>query len=215
MKIGVIQATSQKEKNELLFQTVHTATEERGFEVLNFGVFADETIEYSYVETALHISLLLASKAVDFIVTGCSSGQGMMLACNALPNVICGYTPTATDAYLFGRINDGNAVSIPLGLGFGWAGEIELKNIASNLFSEPFGVGYPVSDSQRKREDALLVKQFYEVSQKDILQIFPELDTSLLNKVLCRKNIIDYILSNSQHPELIQLICRLRDKSLK
>ena len=30
------------------------------------------------------ISLLIESGAVDFVVTGCSSGQGMMLACNSL-----------------------------------------------------------------------------------------------------------------------------------
>lgn len=45
----------------------------------------------SYIETALCISLLLESKCADFIVTGCSSGQGMTLACNSLPGVLCGY----------------------------------------------------------------------------------------------------------------------------
>ena len=42
----------------------------------------------SYVEIALEICLLISSKAVDFIVTGCSSGQGMMIACNSLPHLI-------------------------------------------------------------------------------------------------------------------------------
>ena len=36
------------------------------------------------------------------------------------------YRCTAMD--LFGRINDGNAVSLPLGLNFGWAGEINLQS---------------------------------------------------------------------------------------
>ena len=91
MKIGVIQATSQKDKNELLNQCVVTAGEPYGHEVINFDCFADEPGSYSYIEIAVLVSLLLASGAVDFVVTGCSSGQGMMLACNSLPNIICGY----------------------------------------------------------------------------------------------------------------------------
>lgn len=34
-------------------------------------------VNYSYIQTAVNISLLLESGAVDFAVTGCSSGQGM------------------------------------------------------------------------------------------------------------------------------------------
>ena len=77
MKIGVIQASSQKEKNAMLFQCVQKAIAKNGRddEVINFGVFEDEETVCSYVETALGISLLLSSQAVDFIVTGCSSGE--------------------------------------------------------------------------------------------------------------------------------------------
>lgn len=32
------------------------------------------------------------------MVTGCSSGQGMMLACNSLPGVLCGYVGSPSDA---------------------------------------------------------------------------------------------------------------------
>ena len=97
MKIGIIQGTSQIEKNSILYE----CTKEYG-EVINFGCFENED-NYSYVEIALEICLLISSKAVDFIVTGCSSGQGMMMiACNSLPHLICGYLPTPQDAYLFG-----------------------------------------------------------------------------------------------------------------
>ena len=59
--------------------------------VQKYRVFANESVEYSYVETAMLISILLESKAVDFVIAGCSSGQGMMLACNSLPSILCGY----------------------------------------------------------------------------------------------------------------------------
>ena len=128
MRIGVIQASSQKSKNEALYRCTCRAVENNGRQdtVVNFGVFPDQDASFSYIETALNISLLLSSGAVDFIVTGCSSGQGMMLACNSLPGVLCGFVQTPQDAYLFGRINGGNAASLPLGLNYGWLGEINL-----------------------------------------------------------------------------------------
>ena len=60
------------------------------------------------------------------------------------------YRCTAMD--LFGRINDGNAVSLPLGLNFGWAGEINLQCTIEKLFADAFGIGYPPEDAERKRE---------------------------------------------------------------
>jgi len=151
MKVGVIQASSQKEKNDEIFKCVTSAVEPLGYEVVNFGVFADSSQNFSYIEIAICISLLLSSKVIDFVVTGCSSGQGMMLACNSLPGVLCGYTPTPQDAFLFGRINNGNAVSLPLGLNFGWCGEINLQCTLSKLFDGPFGEGYPIRDADRKK----------------------------------------------------------------
>lgn len=59
----------------------------------------------------------------------------MMLACNSLPNVICGYVENPQDAFLFGRINNGNAVSIPLGLNFG---EIQPESALHSPIATPF-----------------------------------------------------------------------------
>jgi len=174
MKIGVIQASSQIEKNTILYE----CTKDYG-EVINFGCFEDEE-NYSYVEIALEICLLISSQAVDFIVTGCSSGQGMMIACNSLPNLICGYLPTPQDAYLFGRINDGNVASLPLGLNYGWAGEINLKATLQQLFEEPFGIGYPLKDAKRKIEDTKKIKI--------ILLLQQMLTTNFKYQVLIRKD---------------------------
>ena len=106
MKIGVIQASSVSNKNELLYKTVKQYAKKH--EVINFGCFDNED-NYSYIDISIEIGLLLATKSIDFIVTGCSSGQGMMLACNNMPGVICGYAPTPMDAYLFAQINNGNS----------------------------------------------------------------------------------------------------------
>ena len=39
MKIAVIQASSQKDKNLLLYKSVQNAVRKKGYEVVNFGVF--------------------------------------------------------------------------------------------------------------------------------------------------------------------------------
>ena len=188
MKIGIIQGTSQIDKNSILYE----CTKEYG-EVTNFGCFENED-NYSYVEIALEICLLISSKAVDFIVTGCSSGQGMMIACNSLPHLICGYLPTPQDAYLFGRINDGNVASLPLGLNYGWAGEINLKATLQQLFEEPFGIGYPLKDAKRKKKIPRN-KRIKSISKKDVITFLDELDQQMINKILSKKNVIDYILN--------------------
>ena len=96
MKIGIIQVSSQAGKNRLLFDTVKKYAVND--EVINFGCTENEPESFSYIEISVLAGLLLASEAVDFIVTGCSSGQGMMLACNSFPGVLCGYVPTPADA---------------------------------------------------------------------------------------------------------------------
>ena len=206
MKIGVIQATSQKDKNELLYHASAAAARPYGHEVINFGCFADEPYSFSYIEIAVAVSLLLASGAVDFVVTGCSSGQGMMLACNSLPDVICGYVETPQDAFLFGRINDGNAVSIPLGLNFGWAGEINLQCTIEKLFSGAFGIGYPPEDAERKRQDTLLLKKINALAKRRAVDVFEQLSKELMQKVFLKQNVIKYILDCGRNREVLDFI---------
>lgn len=206
MKIGIIQASSQKEKNLLLYNCTIEAAKKYGHEVINFGCFENEAENYSYIEIAVEISLLLASKAVDFIITGCSSGQGMMLACNSLPGVICGYVENPQDAFLFGRINDGNAVSYPLGLNFGWSGEINLKCTLEKLFDGPFGEGYPMKDAERKKKDTLLLKEINALTKREMTEIFTELNLELMKKALQRENVVEYILKYGNNAELAALI---------
>ena len=151
MKIGVIQASSQAEKNKLIFHTVSKYAPS-GAEVINFGCTIDEPNEYSYIDISILVGWLLAGKAVDFVVTGCSSGQGMMLACNSMPGVLCGYAPTPKDAFLFAQINNGNAVSLPLGEDYTWSGSENFDKTIEALFSEPFGQGYPKGGGREKAQ---------------------------------------------------------------
>ncbi|MCL2112320.1 MAG: RpiB/LacA/LacB family sugar-phosphate isomerase [Streptococcaceae bacterium] len=75
MKIAVIQASTQIARNHLLFEETKRATEHLGAEVFNFGVVENEE-NFSYIQISLCIGLLLNSGAIDYVVTGCSSGNG-------------------------------------------------------------------------------------------------------------------------------------------
>lgn len=211
MKIGMIQASSQSDKNSILKNSVNMAVRGKEHEVINFGVFGEEKRTYSYVKIALCISLLIESKAVDFVVTGCSSGQGMMLACNSLPGILCGYIENPSDAYLFGRINDGNVVSYPLGLNFGWAGEINLQSTMNALFEEPFGIGYPVEDADRKKEDTKLIKHINSLSKKSLIDVLPELDKEFVRAALSYDCVYSYIMEHGKDINLKRMMESMRD----
>ena len=206
MKIGVIQATSQAKKNKLLYHCTANAVKKHGYEVINFGCYEDESCSFSYIEIAVMISMLLSSKSIDFVVTGCSSGQGMMIACNSLPDVICGYVENPQDAFLFGRINDGNSVSVPLGLNFGWAGEINLQYKIEKLFEDEFGIGYPPEDADRKKQDTLLLKEINALTKRNAIDVFKQLDKTLIQKVLKKHNVVEYILEHGRKKEVLEFI---------
>ena len=197
MKIGVIQASSQAAKNQIIYDAVSKYAP-KGAEVINFGCKTEEKEKYSYIEISVLVGLLLASKAVDFVFTGCSSGQGMMLACNSMPGVLCGYAPTPKDAYLFAQINDGNAISVPLGEEYTWTGIENFEETVKALFSEPFGQGYPKSEAARKLEDTKKLKEIRRDGQIDFKELFGKLDASMIEKIKKKTDVIKYVEVNGK-----------------
>lgn len=204
MKIGVIQASSQSEKNKLIFDTVSKYAADS--EVINFGCLDGEEEKYSYIEISLLAGLLLASGSVDLIVTGCSSGQGMMLALNNIPGVLCGYIPSPEDAYLFAQINNGNAVSLPLGEDYSWRGLDNFDKTLAKLFSEPFGQGYPKSEAERKLKDTALLKNLRNKSHISVSDFYRSLDSGLIQKIFTKKDVIEFVIENGKEPSLSEWI---------
>ena len=201
MTIGVIQASSQAQKNSLLFNMVKRYAPDSV--VVNFGCKENEEEKYSYIEISLLTGLLLASGSVDFIVTGCSSGQGMMLACNNMPGVLCGYAPSPMDAYLFAQINNGNAISVPLGEDYTYTGIDNLERTIEKLFSEPFGQGYPKGQEERKLKDTSLLKNIREKSQVRTIELMQSLDTVIVDKIKKKRDVIEFIINNGKNEEIV------------
>ena len=204
MKIAVIQETTQMSKNKALFKATESAADETD-EVINFGVFQGDPM-LSYVQVSILVGLLLNSQAVDYVVTGCSSGNGMDIACNSLPNVTCGYLPTPSDAFLFGRINHGNCASVPLGLNYGWSGELNLKYTLEKLFDGPMNVGYPQDSADRKQKDALMQQKIKQIAQTNMVDILKKLPTEFLKGVYMKKDVLEYIFKNGQNSQLVNFL---------
>ena len=122
MKIAVINENSQADKNSIIVNELKKVAEAKGYEVYNYGMCSsNDENQITYVEAGLCTAILINSGVADFVVTGCGTGEGAMLAANSFPNVLCGHICDPSDAYMFSQINDGNAISIPFAKGFGWA----------------------------------------------------------------------------------------------
>ena len=110
MKIALINENSQAAKNAQVEEVLKKVVEPKGHEVFNYGMYsAEDEHQLTYVQNGILAAILLNSGAADYVVTGCGTGEGAMLACNAFPGVLCGHIVDPSDAYMFAQINDGNA----------------------------------------------------------------------------------------------------------
>lgn len=111
MKIALINENSQAAKNELIAASLKKVVEPMGHIVYNYGMYtADDAAQLTYVQVGILGAVLLNSGAADYVITGCGTGEGAMLAMNSFPNVLCGHVEDPVDAYTFAHVNDGNAV---------------------------------------------------------------------------------------------------------
>lgn len=199
MKIALITENSQAAKNELIHTALKTVAEPLGHTVFNYGMYTPEDkASLTYVMNGLLAGILLNSKAADFVVTGCGTGMGSMLACNAMPGVFCGLVVDPTDAFLFGQINDGNAVSMPYAKGFGWAAELNLQDCYRKLFDGERGLGYPKERAAIMARNRGILSQVKAVACKDMLSVLREIDQDLLKAAIAGEKFAELFFPNCQ-----------------
>ena len=68
------------------------------------------------------------------------------------------------------------------------------------------GQGYPKSEAARKLEDTKLLKNIRKASQVTMADLLKSLDKPLLDKVLSKKDVIEYIVKHGNDEELSLLI---------
>ena len=203
MKIALINENSQAAKNAVIEKALRKVAEGKGYEVVNYGMYAaDDEAQLTYVQNGILAAVLLNSGAADFVVTGCGTGEGAMLALNSFPGVICGHVATPLDAYTFAQINDGNAISLPFALGFGWGGDLNLEYIFEKLFCEPSGGGYPKERAVPEQRNKKILDQVKLVTYKTMEEILPALDQELVKGAFAGKNFKEYFFADATNESL-------------
>lgn len=182
MRIALINENSQAAKNTMIYNALKKVADQYGFDVDNYGMYtAEDEAQLTYVQAGILAAALLNSGAADYVITGCGTGEGAMLACNSFPGVICGHVEDALDAYTFAQINDGNAISLPFAKGFGWGGDLNLEYIFEKLFCEPSGQGYPRERAVPEQRNKKILDEVRKVTFKeDLTEIFKGLDQELV-----------------------------------
>ncbi|NQE64962.1 RpiB/LacA/LacB family sugar-phosphate isomerase [Caulobacter sp. RHG1] len=199
MKIALITENSQAAKNQTIHAALTAVAEPMGHQVFNYGMYtAEDKASLTYVMNGLLAAILLNSKAADFVVTGCGTGMGAMLACNAMPGVFCGLVIDPTDAFLFGQINDGNAISMPYAKGFGWAAELNLQDVYRKLFEGERGLGYPKERAEIMAKNRGILKGLKEVTCNDMLTVLKNVDQDLLKAAIAGEKFQEYFFANAQ-----------------
>ncbi len=150
--------------------------------------------------------ILINSKAADFVVTGCGTGMGSMLACNAVPGVFCGLVIDPTDAFLFAQINDGNAISMPYAKGFGWAAELNLQDCYRKLFDGESGLGYPKERAAIMAKNRGILADVKAASCHDMLTVMKSVDQDLLKSAIAGERFSEYFFANAQDEAIVEYI---------
>ena len=189
MKIALINENSQAAKNGIIVDTLKKVVEPLGHEVYNYGMYsAEDEAQLTYVQIGILTAVLINSGAADFVITGCGTGEGAMLACNSFPKVLCGHIESPLDAYLFSQVNDGNAIALPFAENFGWGGELNLQYIFEKLFCAPGGGGYPKERVVPEQRNKRILDEVKKVTHRDMVSILEDLDQELAKGALSGAN---------------------------
>lgn len=208
MRIALINENSQAAKNDMIYSTLKKVADSKGFEVDNYGMYsADDKSQLTYVQNGILAAILLNSGAADFVVTGCGTGEGAMLALNSFPGVICGHVVDPSDAYMFMQINDGNAIALPFAKGFGWGAELNLTYIFEKLFEGEPGSGYPKERVIPEQRNKKILDEVRKVAFKDsLIDILKNLDQDLVKGAVAGEKFQELFFANCKCDKLAEYV---------
>jgi hypothetical protein len=72
------------------------------------------------------------------------------------------------------------------------------------------GTKEALKDAKRKKEDTKKIKELNQLAKKDVITFLDELDQQMINKILSKKNVIDYILKYGKDKRIKQWILSRR-----
>ncbi|WP_349672113.1 RpiB/LacA/LacB family sugar-phosphate isomerase [Lacrimispora sp.] len=207
MKIALINENSQAAKNGIIYTSLKKVADTKGYEVDNYGMYSPEdSCSLTYVQNGILAAILLNSRAADYVVTGCGTGQGAMLALNSFPGVICGLVTDPSDGYMFAQINDGNAIAMPFAKGFGWGAELNLEYAFEKLFSEESGQGYPRERAVPEQRNKKILDGVRENNLKDLITCLKGLDQDLVKGALGGEKFKELFFANCKDGSILEYV---------
>jgi ribose 5-phosphate isomerase B len=206
MKIALMNEFSQAGKNPAIWKELQDVGAELGHEVFNVGMDGDNDHYLTYIHLGIMASLLLNSKAVDFVVSGCGTGQGALMSLNAYPGVACGYCIDPADAYLFAQINNGNALALPFAKGFGWGAELNVRYILEKAFTGVTGQGYPPERKESQVRNAGILNSVKEATCKSYLDGLKALDPELVKTAVAGPRFQECFTTNCQDQDIAEFV---------
>ena len=210
MKIALINENSQAAKNSMICENLKKIVEPMGHEVFNYGMYtAEDETQLTYVMCGLLSAILLNSKAADYVVTGCGTGEGAMLACNSFPGVLCGHIVDVEDAYMFAQINDGNAIAMPFAKGFGWGAELHLQYVFEKLFGCESGGGYPKERVIPEQRNKKILDGVRSVAFRDLCDILKDLDRDLVKGAFAGEHFAEHFFADCKDEKIAATVKEL------
>ena len=210
MKIALINENSQAAKNAVIEKALRKVVEPMGHTVFNYGMYAaDDEAQLTYVQNGILAAVLLNSGAADYVITGCGTGEGAMLALNSFPGVICGHVEDPLDAYTFAQINDGNAIAITFAKGLGWGGDLNLEYIFEKLYCEESGQGYPRERAVPEQRNKRILDEVKKVTYADLCEILPRLDQELVKGALAGEHFQEYFFANCKDEKIADCVRKI------
>lgn len=204
MKIALMMENSQAGKNAVVYRELQHVVSALDYSVYNVGMSDEKDHHLTYIHLGIMASILLNSKAVDFVVAGCGTGQGAMLSLNIHPGVVCGYCLDPSDAFLFNQINNGNALALAFAKGFGWGAELNVRYIFEKAFTTgERGQGYPLERAEPQQRNAVILNDLKAaVINGDYLDTLKAIDQQLLKTAVSGERFQQCFFDNCQVPEI-------------
>ncbi|KLV08308.1 MULTISPECIES: RpiB/LacA/LacB family sugar-phosphate isomerase [Photobacterium] len=204
MKIALMMENSQAAKNATVLNELQTVVKANEYPVYNVGMSDENDHHLTYIHLGIMASILLNSKAVDFVVTGCGTGQGAMMSLNIHPGVVCGYCLDPSDAFLFNQINNGNALSLAFAKGYGWGAELNVRYIFEKAFlTGERGQGYPIERAEPQQRNAGILNEVKAaVVKENYLDSLRAIDQELVKTAVSGERFQQCFFENCQDAEI-------------
>ncbi|OMQ24723.1 MULTISPECIES: RpiB/LacA/LacB family sugar-phosphate isomerase [Serratia] len=207
MNIALMMENSQAGKNALVLEQLQAVAADNHDAVFNVGMSDEKDHHLTYIHLGIMASILLNSEAVDFVITGCGTGQGAMMSLNAHPGVVCGYCIEPADAFLFAQVNNGNALALPFAKGFGWGAELNIRYIFEKAFTGRRGEGYPVDRKEPQVRNAGILNQVKRAVSKDnYLDTLRAIDPELVKTAVSGARFQECLFAHGKKAEIVAFV---------